>query len=61
MSKRGKIEEKIAADEKEIKRQLEKQRQEREYYNQVDGRPRVDRGSYSECDPLLEAFKQGKR
>lgn len=41
MTKRKKIEERIAADEDEIKRQLEQQRREREYYsNNVDGRPR---------------------
>jgi len=40
MTKRKKIEERIAADEDEIKRQLEQQRRQREYNNQVDGRPR---------------------
>jgi len=29
--------------------------------NNHDGRPRVDKGTYDNSDPLLEALKEGKR
>ena len=48
---------------RELQRQVERDRRARyrREDNNHDGRPRVDKHSYADDDPLLEALKEGKR